>query len=110
MAVPKPTRKAATTSNDAIARPTSSNVPGASAYNRQSAAPFSNPGKGAYVRKDSGLNASNVSVNRPDEKAGKLNNPAPSTWKGNYANNSQPFNNSGKGAGQKMSSKMKGVD
>lgn len=83
----RPVRKTAVVGADKLARPTpgaNSNVPA-----KKSAAPFSNPGKGAYVRKPVGVTPQTVPTHRTAGDA------------------SQPHNNKG---GQNLSKKMKGVD
>lgn len=77
MALPaKPVRKAASTSNDNLARPTSRGVPGKSAYTRK-AAGNSQAKKSTYVRKLSGISPQTHNVNRhPGDSSQPHNNPA----------------------------------
>lgn len=85
--------------------------PNKSTYQRQSVAPFSNPGKGAYKRQAAPISASGTPVN--DKDAGnnvyraKGNNPKDSSWKPGQGRAGQPFNNPGVKRGSRT---MKGVD
>lgn len=65
----KPIRKGTPEQNDNLARPTTKSAVNKSEYKRQSVAPFSSPGKGAYVRKSVGVSPSTVPIN--DKDAGK---------------------------------------
>lgn len=68
----RPQRKAASTGNDKLARPTSSNVPGKSAYVRK-AATNAQASKSTYGRKSVGLSPSQQPINDKDAGRGTGN-------------------------------------